>query len=162
MTTSEFNIIYRAHYNNLLRYTAKLLGGSCAAEDIVQLVFMRLWSDPPEDKSGITNWLFKCAKNAAYNHLKRGSRFTYHNPELDLEEMVIRYLVHREMQEYVRKLIASIKADRKRQILTLFYIDGLTDGEISRELGIARSSVNESKRLGLMYLKRMLFNNQTK
>ena len=70
--TDAFSILYHRHAPRLLNFVTGLLKDETAAEDVVQNIFVKLWTvrGQLDSSKSLTNWLFVCARNESYNVLK--------------------------------------------------------------------------------------------
>ncbi len=65
------------HEAALLRYATRIVGNSFAAQDVVQTVFIQLFSHWREDWQSsprLKSWLYRVTHNEAVNHIRRESR----------------------------------------------------------------------------------------
>ena len=69
--TDAFSILYHRHAPRLLNFVTGLLKDDTAAEDVVQNIFVKLWTvrGQLDSSKSLTNWLFVCARNESYNVL---------------------------------------------------------------------------------------------
>lgn len=61
----------------LLRYAARILNNSSAAQDVVQTTFIKLcryWQTDARPTPQLSAWLYRVAHNAAVDHLRKESR----------------------------------------------------------------------------------------
>jgi RNA polymerase sigma factor (sigma-70 family) len=61
----------------LLRYAARLTNSNDAAQDVVQVAFLRLfehWKEPLEPSAKMSNWLYRVTHNCAVDHIRKESR----------------------------------------------------------------------------------------
>ncbi len=73
----QFNAIVSEYEAALLRYAARLLGNSSAAEDVVQEAFIKLyrrWEGTLEPSAGLSAWLYRVVHNQAVDYIKKESR----------------------------------------------------------------------------------------
>jgi RNA polymerase sigma-70 factor, ECF subfamily len=68
--------LYHEHHQPLRRYLVRLLGDPVTAEDVCHEAFVKAlqhWDDCDEAASA-RGWLYRIAKNTAYDHLRRQRR----------------------------------------------------------------------------------------
>jgi RNA polymerase sigma-70 factor (ECF subfamily) len=67
---------YAVHRDGVFRYLRRIVGGSEAAHDLTQEVFLRVSRAGVPDASDVGRraWVFKIARNLALNHLRDGRR----------------------------------------------------------------------------------------
>ncbi len=74
MTVKEpenFRQVFYRYYPVVCRQAAYLLGGTEAAEDIAQEVFLKLYYSPPQEFTGLSGWLARVTANLSFNYLKQ-------------------------------------------------------------------------------------------
>ena len=71
-----FRDLLEAHQQRVIGTIAKMLGGDADAEDLAQVVFLRVWKSAPryEATAKFTTWLFKIVRNLVFNELRRRKR----------------------------------------------------------------------------------------
>ena len=75
--SSQMEAIVAEHETALLRYAARILNNACAAQDVVQNVFIKLFQSwPPGMKPSkqLSAWLYRVTHNEAIDHIRRESR----------------------------------------------------------------------------------------
>lgn len=73
----KFNALVSEYESALLRYAARLLNNSSAAEDVVQEAFIKLyrrWGGSMEPSPQISAWLYRVVHNQAVDYIKKESR----------------------------------------------------------------------------------------
>lgn len=65
--------LVRRHQNRIAGFVFSLVGQSSAVEDLAQTVFIRMVLGLPRlrDPSQFTSWIFRLARNACFDHLRR-------------------------------------------------------------------------------------------
>lgn len=72
-----FNTIVSRYEKQLLRYASRIVGGSDAAQDIVQNTFIKLfkkWTEKLEPSPKLSSWLYRVAHNCAVDYIRKESR----------------------------------------------------------------------------------------
>ena len=69
---NSFNHLFFCYYGRLCTYVAEIIKDDFASEDIVQDLFIKIWTNREkiEVQESIAGYLFKSSKNAALNHLR--------------------------------------------------------------------------------------------
>lgn len=145
-----FEKIFRAYFKRLHGYAYSFVKQPEKAEDIVQIVFLRIWAnhenwDPP---GKVKNYLFKAVRNEALNTLRHDEvavdahkELTYDNneskyvPDFDSENEIV------ELRIKIQKCIDKLPP-RCRQIYLLNRRSGLTYSEIADYLDLSINTVN--------------------
>jgi len=143
-----FDLLHLSLEPALLRFVRRLVGDEHLAEDIVQETFITLYKHlddihPPEK---LRPFLFRVARNKAYDVLRRGGR--YDMVSLDDEPLELRVsfhadksqppdeiahwlLLYLEVQEAIDKL-----PEHHRQTLILYCEEELSYSEIAEVMGV--------------------------
>lgn len=81
---AAFRQLVERHQHAVVGTIAKMLGDPVEAEDLAQLVFLRVWKSARryQPTAKFTTWLFTVARNLVFNETRRRSR----KRELSLEE----------------------------------------------------------------------------
>jgi RNA polymerase sigma-70 factor (ECF subfamily) len=143
-------------------YLLRLGTDSGTAEEVTQEVMVTLWRkaslfDP--QKSSLTTWLYRVARNRRIDRLRRGKLefldtndpVLEHADDTDLDAQVD--LAQRE--EAVRKALGSLP-DEQLALVRLAFFDGLSHSEISERTGLPLGTVKSRIRLGFTRLRRTL------
>ena len=72
-----FERVVSQYEGALLRYAARVTNSSDAAQDVVQVAFLRLyehWKEELEPSPKMSNWLYRVTHNCAVDHIRRESR----------------------------------------------------------------------------------------
>lgn len=153
--------LLRAHWPALVGYAAQMLGDSDAASDAVQQAFARLWESRSAWKpSGpVRSYLYRLVRNGAIDELRRRSVRSFWAerdelrppaPPTPLEETTeneMRGALDRALQLLPRK---------RREVLVLAHLHGLSYREIADTLGISAETVKKHISLALADLRRLL------
>jgi len=147
MTLKELlDQLFRSHHQELLRFAGQRAGD--AAEDLVQLSFLRLLQHPDIDT--IANhraYLYKLTANAVIDHHRKLAVRAHHHADLNEIDEVPSFascpeavLHHRQMLERCLQALDALPP-LPRTIFLLHRFDGLTYPQIAKLLGLSRSSV---------------------
>lgn len=145
----EFTIVFNRLKKRVYNYLLKMTSDRLTAEDIAQNVFLKLYEKygEIEDKSKVDIWVFKVAKNEAYNFY-RGKRARVDqfdvadSDEIDIQADydVLRLVELKEMKEKLEAELEEIPLEQK-EVFVLKESGGLTYSEISSVLGIEEDLV---------------------
>jgi RNA polymerase sigma-70 factor (ECF subfamily) len=148
----------------LLRFVRRLVGDG-EAEDLVQDVFVTLFThlhqiDPPEK---LRPWLFRCARNRAYDELRSRGRMeavtlddepveqsaslAQHDAAPQPEDVAHWLLLYLQVQTVMDRL-----PEAQRQALILFAEEGMSYPEIAEIMGCSLGTVKSR----IFYAKRTL------
>ncbi len=156
---SGFNRLFFKYYASLCSYVATIVTDSSAAEDIVQDLFIKLWSDRKKIViyKDIKHYLFRAAKNSAMNFLraeKNRKRAMYNLEILKLPEET----EDSNQEEFLQKLEECIDQlpERSKEVLLLSRFEGLKQKEIAEQLNISVKTIKNQLWKSLKYLKSCL------
>lgn len=160
---AAFEKIFRRYYKRLHHFAYGYVGEEFA-EDVVQAVFLKIWSqrekwNPP---GTVKQYLFAAVRNEALNMVR------HRRVKDDAEETVIRVLRElgdpspvadnleaEELRKAIQKGIDGLPS-RCRQIFLLNRRGGLTYTEIADVLDISQGTVNTQMGRALKYMRKHL------
>lgn len=147
--SAEVTDLYQHYAAPLRGYArAKLRNGSFDAEDVVQDVFAAYSNIKEKNKiSNAGAYLFRMVKNFVYGYNREWQKKNLqHDPFLEekaenLDEFTPEHLLsvkerHAVLAETIRQL-----PDRKRRLLVMHRVDGLSYAEIARQTGLPQTTI---------------------
>jgi RNA polymerase sigma-70 factor, ECF subfamily len=145
-----------------LALAGRILGDRSEAEDVLQIVFTRVWQEAGRydpSKGSAASWLLSWVRNGAIDRLRRRDalrRATLHSvdqaPSGHSDEVP---LDASEDKEKVARALADLPADQ-RQVIELAYFEGLSQTQIAQKLGEPLGTVKTRMRLGMNKLRQAL------
>ncbi|MGB8194191.1 MAG: sigma-70 family RNA polymerase sigma factor [Chitinophagaceae bacterium] len=151
---AEFTLIFRLFFDQLCRFSNKMIKDWPAAEDMVVDVFIRLWTNKGEFTctASIKSWLYKCTFNDCIRHINKNKRranlvvdmVEYNNKESEIIKL--------EEWSAVRSLVSSLPA-RCKSIVRLSYFIGLNNQQIASIFHISHHTVKNQKARGIYLVK---------
>ena len=147
-----------------LALAGRILGDRSEAEDVLQIVFTRVWQDAGRydaSKGSPTSWILSWVRNGAIDRLRRREalqRATLqsvdHAPAG--QEQSHGHDEHSALErERLQKAVASLPPDQ-RQVIELAYFEGLSQTQIAQRLGEPLGTVKTRVRLGMNKLRQAL------
>jgi RNA polymerase sigma-70 factor (ECF subfamily) len=146
-----------------LALAGRILGDRSEAEDVLQIVFTRVWQeagryDPA--KGSAASWLLAWVRNGAIDRLRRREalhRATLHSVESAPagRESEASQADASEEREKLARAVAGLPADQ-RQVIDLAYFEGLSQTQIAQRLGEPLGTVKTRMRLGMSKLRQAL------
>lgn len=147
-----------------LALAGRILGDRSEAEDVLQVVFTRVWQEAGRydaTKGSPTAWLLSWIRNGAIDRLRRrealqraalqsadhapaGPHDGAHGHDASAEE-----------RERLAKAVAALPADQ-RQVIEMAYFEGLSQTQIAQRLGEPLGTVKTRVRLGMNKLRQAL------
>lgn len=164
-----FNELYRQYYLSLRSY-AELLLDEEESEDVVQDVFLNVWlrKEGLDDSQSLQGYLLRSVYNSSLNILKKKGRSNDYRSmyEQEIEEIgykyydpdandVIRKLYNQDLRTEINAAINSLPI-RCREVFTLSYLHDMPSKEISLQLGISLSTVDNHIYSALKLLRERL------
>ena len=157
-----FKNVFVAYSDGLYNFAFSYLKNSFESEEIVQDVFLRIWEmrdDIDEDKS-FKSFLYKMTVNKVFNHLKHQVvRKKYENYILNFDqsfhESPEASLHFNELNRKLQTLMQKLP-EQQRNIFQLSRSEGLSNSEISEQLGLSIRTVENQIYRASKFLKEHL------
>ena len=143
----EIAAAYEQYGALVLQRCYYILGDRQRAEDALQEVFVRLLkynSDLSQIQSPV-RWFYRIAENTCYDLLKDSKRHPVAEQEpAEASERLPTYHPLHEIvsRDIVRRLFQGMKDPVARQVLLLYYRDGLTQHRIAEQLETSRQTIH--------------------
>lgn len=158
----SFNALFYKYSEHLYAFALSITRSNFAAEEITQLVFLKVWEKREQIDLSLTfkSFLFTIAYNETISWLRseksknriiheffQSSDQTSNETEFavefnDIEKMAVRFI--------------EALPDKRREIFKLSREQGLSTKEIARELGISEKTVENQMSSALKYLRKKL------
>lgn len=156
---SSFNLLFFKHYASLCSFVTTIVADSTNAEDIVQDLFIKLWSDRKKIVvyKDTKHYLFRAAKNSALNFLrteknrkKAINRLEDADFPQETEDLA--------QEDFLQKLEQCIEQlpERSKEVLLLSRFEKLKHKEIAERLDISIKTIKNQLWKSLKYLKSCL------
>ena len=162
---SALERLYERYVRQCFGLALRILGDPALAEEVVQEVFLKLWSQPSRysaERGQFVSWLLSLVHHRSIDELRRRSHteIALDNPALgslldtkpDTELDPGDQVVLAEQKQAVRQALAGIPPNQ-RQVLELAYFGGLSQSEIAARLGQPLGTVKTRMRAGLQQLR---------
>jgi RNA polymerase sigma-70 factor, ECF subfamily len=164
ITSSSFDQLFRELHPSLCSFATHILRDPQAAEDCVQDVFVKLWTErktlsiPQSPRA----YLYAAVRNCALNKIGRGAvRAAWEESERDSPE-TSESLSDPELEllksESQARLAAAFETltPRSRVAMTLRWYEEMSYAEIAQAMGISEKSVENQLSRGLKALREQL------
>ncbi|GAB4129495.1 MAG: RNA polymerase sigma-70 factor [Ignavibacteriales bacterium] len=145
----EFTILFNKYKKRIYNYALKMLGDAMFADDITQIVFLRLYEnfDKINNRESILFWLFRTTKNELMNHFRNNSNKKIYAQSIDPEDVDCidsnSFAEQFEAKEYVtllEKELDNLNSEQK-EVFVLREYSGLSYKEIASVLKIDETTV---------------------
>lgn len=166
LNTTTFKQYYKKYYTPLCNYAYKLVKNWSDAEEIVQNVFVKIWNsiDKLTIKDSFENYLFSATRNQAIDLIRKAQKdqrlknlgdnnLIVSAIDDSINDSADKILI----KERLRVAIESLKPNRK-EIVTLYSFEGLTQAEIAQHLNISKRSVEDNIAKAIKKLRETLNN----
>jgi RNA polymerase sigma-70 factor, ECF subfamily len=132
----ELEQAFRAHHGLVFRTAYRITGNAADAEDVLQTVFLRLLRKPEqfEAMENAESYLRRSAINAALDVIR-----TRRSTDLTEVPDLSSHTTHDfgELRDALARAIAQLKP-RPAEVFALRFIEGLSNPEIAKMLGISQ------------------------
>ncbi|MBL0740372.1 RNA polymerase sigma-70 factor [Chryseolinea lacunae] len=154
----EFQNIFRKHHKGMCDMACNIVGDADAAKDIVQEVFMKLWTNRERlDLDGpIKHYLAKATAHTAYNHLRFNKKIHRLDDHIT-EDTLVAYTGTEtlEFQEFERKVKEAIDKlpPQCRTVYVLSRQENMKYQEIADVMGLSLKTVENQMGIALDKLR---------
>ncbi len=158
-TKSEeaFHELFRQFYSYLVIFAERRLDNPKVAEAIVQEVFIEIWQNQKQyySLSGLKAYLYEAVFNRCINYWKHRSVENKYLQQISYEKQQTAFSSFQE--EVYRELYMTIgKLPPRAQEVILLYVDGKSNEEIARHLGLSIETIKSHKKNAIRFLKNHL------
>lgn len=159
-----FERIYQLYAKRLFAYSMQFTKSQEESEEIVQDVFMRLWTNRTKirQENTLRSLLYIMTKHYLINAFRTKinqpefEEYVHYRNELSVDEtsQLLEY------EEFIAKFHAILKTlpETQQKVITLSKIEQLTNKEIAEKLSLSEQTVKNQLSLGLKFLKEKLEN----
>lgn len=160
MDEQNFERIFKAYFPALMAFSRKILGDEDDAREVVHQVFINLWERRTEIdlSTSLKSYLFTAVNNRSLNVIRDRKKFSREEvPERAANWDLSAELESLELEERIRGVIAGLP-ERCRVIFELNRFEGLSYGDIAKELDISLKTVENQMSKALKILREQLAN----
>lgn len=159
----EFAKVFNHFYSTLVYFASQIVGEENDAEDIVVIMFEKLWKIRAEftEPNKIKAFLYVSIKNACYNRL-RAIKVRYlshaeikHLSDSHYQDFVFGAMVKSELLMNVYHRLKQL-SPQQLEIIKLKFVEGKRNNEIADMLHLSVSTVKTQQGRALIYLRRAL------
>lgn len=157
-----FSYLYDNYSSALFGLIFKMVNDKELAEDILQEAFVKIWNNFTNYDSirgRLFTWMINLTRNLTIDTL-RSKGYKKQSKIYSDENSVNNFSDNTRIAEKfdamgIRKQLSSLKNDQK-EIIDLAYFGGLTQDEISKQLGIPLGTVKTRMRAAILELRKLL------
>lgn len=164
--------LYDRYSRIVFSFALRILGDPASAEELLQEVFFRAWQQASRfsaNRGSFVTWLLSITHNMAIDEIRkrqrRPQRADSADPVLMLANVtdtgpsVEEYAVLSSWREQIAEAMRELP-DSQREAIEMAYFQGLTQREISEQLGQPLGTVKTRMRLGMRKLREFLENRE--
>ncbi|HSB00810.1 MAG TPA: sigma-70 family RNA polymerase sigma factor [Anaerolineales bacterium] len=160
--SEAFGQLYDAYMERIYRFVYFRVEDQQTAEDITSQVFLKAWSNLDRfsfNRTPYLAWLYTIAHNAVIDHYRT------RKVSAALDDVQLSQQDHAEVVENEIDLTAEMKTikeamqtltDEQQKVLTLKFIEGMSNTEIARHLGKREGAIRALQMRGLQALAKQL------
>ena len=160
-----FRLLYENSFDRIAKFTFKMCKSETVTEEIVQDVFLKLWSNRENigHVNDIEAYLFSIARNKTIDFLRRLAKETNIIQTLSTQQTEIHNVVDEKLNEDSLLILIegalSGLSRQKRKIFEMSKIQGFSHDEIAETLHLSKSTVKNHLSETLKYLKKYILSN---
>jgi RNA polymerase sigma-70 factor (ECF subfamily) len=164
-----FSLLFNIWYKDMVLYGGNFLPDQAACEDIVQSVFLKLWSERAtlDIETSLKSYLLKAVRNACLDEIRHRHIVLEHessvlsgNPSVDWADPGS-YILYSDLQKHLHRALKRMPA-ACREAFELNRFEGLKYREIAEKLNVSERTVEVriSKAIDLLRIDlREFYNN---
>ncbi|HWW42181.1 RNA polymerase sigma-70 factor [Pedobacter sp.] len=160
--TSAYNVLFKKYFDALYGYALKNVKDRCAAEELVMDVMLSLWKKKGDIQveQDLKAYLFRCIKNAIYNHYRRkilptvslelipeDHGLTSKGADYDLDS--------KELEKIYREKLGQLSPQR-RKVYEMSREEDKTYSEIAKDMDLSVNTVENYMVASLSFFRKHL------
>lgn len=141
-----FNLIVDRYYSALLYFSNTITQDYEASQDVVQELFVRLWTRRKKQRSylSLKSFLYTSVRNRSLNYLRSQKKIDHYPQKSDFsEESFVKGLLSEEVYQMLRSAIETLP--ERNQVVVEHTILGTRQVDIADILGVSLRTVNNIK-----------------
>ena len=154
----SFNQVFRRYYSPMVRFCIRYVADSDLASEIVQDLFVKLWSNREKISfnTSFESYMLASVRNSALTYINKERSHAEANLRVFSEESdntdPSETLQSNNLEESYRKILKDMPEKRREVFLASRY-DGLKYSEIAEKLGISQKTVEAQMSAAIKQLK---------
>lgn len=156
---NAFNLLFKSHYKSLFTSSMLLVKDVKIAEDVVQDVFLKVWSKKHELKHivNISAYLYISVKNASLDQLRK-IKYADDISEIEMRDNALDPFHTVRIKELSKQLTAAAETlpIQCKIIFEMVYIEGKKYQEVADELGLSINTIKTQLKRALDKLRLIL------
>jgi RNA polymerase sigma-70 factor (ECF subfamily) len=156
-TSMDIAVIWNDYYEQLKRFVSNRIDNQTDAEDIVQQVFIKINDhiDDLKDEQKLSSWIYQIARNSMVDYFRKEKW----SGELSAHLHTIDEYEEPDMAQEVIACFESViqqLPEKYKEALELSELKGISQKELSEQLGISYSGAKSRVQRGREMLKELL------
>ena len=142
----SFNLIFRRYYSPLTRFCVRFVGDSDQAAEIVQDLFVKLWTNREKlvVNTSFESYMLRAVRNSAITYINKERAHTDVNERIYTDESDAtdpsETLQSNNLEISYQKVLAAMP-EKRREVFLASRFDGLKYAEIATKLGLSQKTV---------------------
>lgn len=161
ITASDFEMLFRSHFDQLYRLAYSMLGNAEDSRDVVHEVFAQLWETQPRIEQDKTKeYLVRATYNRSLNLIKRKGKLDAIK-ESYLNELKFSMQADRfdwEKWSQIQAFIQTELPPRTKQAMDLCFGEEKSYKEAAAQMGVGIEAINKHIVTGLRLLREKFIN----
>lgn len=153
----EISLIWHDYYPQLKKFVSNRIHNQADVEDIVQQVFMKINNhiEDLKDDQKLTSWIYQIARNSMVDYFRKEK---WNDELLDQQQTIDEYDEPDLAQEVIACFESVIQQlpEKYKVALELSMLKGMSQKEMSEQLGISYSGAKSRVQRGREMLKELL------
>lgn len=156
-----FTLLYRCYYTDLVLFCGNFMKERENCEDIVQIVFLKLWNDRKtiQIESSLKSYLLRAVRNSCYDEFRHQEVIRQHQNSFDTSILgnydTENYVLHSDLSTHLQDALQKLP-ESFRKAFILNRIDGLKYKEIADQLDVSVRTVEMRISKALELLRKQL------
>ena len=160
--TRAYDTLFLRWYSQVLKFIATIINDHQTAEDLCQVVFMKLWiyRDSLDAFESLKNYLYVLARNAALDVLKSRKQHVEIDVKFSSQQEEPRNQTEQDVErnEVNMRILQAIMSmpQKRRQVFHLSRFMNLSNEMIAERLGLSVRTVEKHLQLALKDIRKVL------
>lgn len=154
----SFNQVFRRYYSPLVRFCVRFVADSDIAAEIVQDLFVKLWSNREKVSfnTSFESYMLTSVRNSAITYINKERSHAEANLRVYSEESdnndPSETLQSNNLEESYRQILKAMP-EKRREVFLASRFDGLKYAEIAEKLGISQKTVEAQMSAAIKQLR---------
>jgi RNA polymerase sigma-70 factor (ECF subfamily) len=158
-----FSVIFKTYYRDMALFGGTILPDRAACEDIVQSIFLKLWSERATlvIETSLKSYLLKAVRNACLDEIRHRNIVLEHESRTlsgnlpDGPADTENYILYSDLQKHLRQALERMPGTC-RESFELNRFDGLKYREIAKKLNVSERTVEVRIGKAIDFLRKYL------